>query len=111
MDDQPLPLDVARALVERSGLVAVEVAQSRANVAQQGGDMKSHDHALMVLTEVEELVQKFVQQKDISPQNPTFIDDDGSVISDEEMLRRLDGAKAVEVFTLEDIRNGKVKWV
>ncbi|TNC95174.1 MAG: hypothetical protein FD119_2595 [Stygiobacter sp.] len=68
--------------------------------------MKAHDHALMVLTMVEQLVD----QKDISPVNPTFIDDDGSVISDAEMRRWLDGAKVVNVISGEDLLTGKVNW-
>lgn len=104
MDDHPLPLDVARALVDRYGSSALDVAQNRVNAAQQGGDMKAQDHALMVLTEIEQLVD----QKDISSRNPTFIDEDGSVIPDEEMLRRLGGAKVVNVINGDDFLNGKV---
>lgn len=106
MDDHPLPLDVARALMDRYGSSALDVAQNRVNAAQQGCGMKAHDHALMVLTMVEQLVD----QKDISPVNPTFIDEDGSVISDAEMLRRLDGAKVVNVISGEDLLTGKVNW-
>lgn len=57
MDDMPLPLDVARSLLDRYGMSAMDVASNRAKSAQQAGDMKAHDHALLVLTEVEELVQ------------------------------------------------------
>jgi hypothetical protein len=58
MDDMPLPLDVARSLLDRYGMSAMEVVSNRAKSAQQTGDMKAHDHALLVLTEIEELVQE-----------------------------------------------------
>lgn len=107
MDEYPLPLDVARALVDQYRSSALDVARNRANAAQHGGDMKAHDHALLVLTEVEELVGNL----DIAPRNPTFIDNDGSVVSDAEMRRRLDGAMAVDVTGGEDLLTGKVNWV
>ncbi len=62
MDHFPLPLDVAHALVNRYGGSALDVAKNRADAAQHGGDMKAHDHALMVLTEVEELVLELGHQ-------------------------------------------------
>lgn len=56
MDDRPLPLDVARYLVHRFGDSALDVARNRAATAANADDMRAHDHALMVLTEVEELL-------------------------------------------------------
>lgn len=58
MDDRPLPLEVARSLVHRFGESALDVARNRAAVAQQAGSMKDHDHALMVLSEVEEILME-----------------------------------------------------
>ncbi len=56
MNDRPLPLDVARSLVHRFGESALDVARNRAATAERTGEMKDHDHALMILTEVEELL-------------------------------------------------------
>lgn len=89
MDQYPLPLDVAHALVDQYRRSALDVARNRANAAQQGCDMKAHDHALLVLTEVEELVENL----DIALRTPTFIDNDGSVFSGTQMRLRLDGRR------------------
>lgn len=88
MDQFPLPLDVAHALVDQYRSSALDVARNRAKTAQQGADMKAHDHALMVLTEVEELVENL----DIVPRNPTFIDKGGSVVPDHAPPASLTGA-------------------
>jgi len=56
MNDRPLPLSVAEMLVHRFNESAIDVARHRAADAQKSRDMKDHDHALMVLTEVEELL-------------------------------------------------------
>jgi len=56
MNDRPLPLSVAEMLVRRFNESAIDIARHRAADAKKTGDMKDHDHALMVLTEVEDLL-------------------------------------------------------
>lgn len=56
MNDQPTPQAIASALVDQYGSAALDVALNRVATAQQLGGMKAHDHALMVLTEVERVV-------------------------------------------------------
>ena len=58
MDDRPLPHDVARALIQQYGGSALDVARSRAAAAEKAGSMKDHDHAMMVLTEIEEMLME-----------------------------------------------------
>jgi hypothetical protein len=55
VNDRPLPLDIARSLVSRFGRSAIEIANNRAIAAEDASDMRDHDHAMMVLNEVEEL--------------------------------------------------------
>jgi len=56
MDNRPLPLSIAESLVRRFNESAIDVARHRAADAEKSGDLKDHDHALMVLTEVEDLL-------------------------------------------------------
>lgn len=67
MDSMSLPLDVANALVAQYGNSASHIALSRAETALRGGDMKAHDHALMVLTEIEEIARERVMVAGAGP--------------------------------------------
>lgn len=63
--NDPSPQAIASALVDQYGSSALDVALNRVATAQQSGGMKAHDHALMVLTEVE----RVVSNSDNEPRN------------------------------------------
>ena len=90
---RPSPFDVATSLIREYRDAAMEVARNRVTSAKTMDDIKAHDHALMVLTGVEEILNRC----DNNLRRISFGDDGSMIILPGETIVALDGAKPLGV--------------